>query len=66
MKTCNDKSIALDDVIPHLMVNYPFVPDPSLLHGKLGGVLLFNHYAKYAGKTYYEYSCAYPKCAISS
>lgn len=41
-------------VVPYLLLNYSFVEDNSILHGKMGGVLFFNLYARLTGQQYYQ------------
>lgn len=40
--------------VPYLLLNYSFVEDNSLLHGKMGGVLFFNLYGRLTGQQYYR------------
>lgn len=44
----------LGQIVPYLLLNYGFVKDNSLLHGKMGGVLFFNLYAQLTGQQYYR------------
>lgn len=44
--------MTLDRLVPHLLLNYHFVPNAGLLNGKMGGVLFFGQYAAYTNKFY--------------
>lgn len=45
--TITNKNILLTTIVRHLIINYPFIKDISLMNGKMGGVLFFAQYAKY-------------------
>lgn len=53
MNSYNEASIS-NKILAHLIINYPFMPDIGLLHGKMGGVIFFYNYAKHSQKDYYE------------
>lgn len=44
----------LKRIIPHLLLNLRFMPDASLFHGKMGGVLFFYEYSRYIHEIAYD------------
>ena len=50
----NTISIQLPCIARHLMIHASFLPDLGLFHGKMGIVLFFAHYARFAGNPLYS------------
>lgn len=49
-----NKDILLEQIAAHLIVNSSFLTNLGLYHGKMGIVLFFVHYARYADNVLYE------------
>ena len=44
----------IEQLLPHLLMNYSLIEEIGLMYGKMGGTIFFNIYTRYSGLSIYR------------